>query len=670
MTFTPVALALRGSRDFFRRSKNISGLQINCGLGTSAVDFRTTIRSSHISSDQHERSFSTNSALLWNKSRFHDANKYISMRGANHLHMNTQVLSFSSSAMEIGVYDQSETDPTDFPKFSELSNLHTNTKRAIADLQLEKMTEIQSKTFEAASNGQDVLGRARTGTGKTLAFLLPTIEMLARNPDSDRNKIGAVIISPTRELATQIGEQAHALLKYHKNLSVQTMYGGVKKFLDERKLNKQIPSILVTTPGRLKDHLQTTSIRGIPFADIINKADQHQVLVLDETDRLLDMGFKEEINEILSFLPPKSQRQTLLFSATMPAQVKQVMRNTMSNDYLTVDCILDQDPSTHTNQQVDQYYVKLPGMDRFVSSVVETVYKAIQEDPQRHKIMVFFPTAMMVKYFSQLFNHEMNHQVFEIHAKRSQESRSRAAKSFKEMKRAIMFTTDVSARGVDYPDVTHVIQFGIPENRETYIHRLGRTGRAGKKGKGWLILAPFESKFLKELNDLDLKKDPELEEMFKSPLRPQIANILDPIISDSRDNDGELSSTASKAYTTMISFYSSKLLKLGKHVTKADIVQYANEFSFFAGLDEPPAININLIRKMGLIKVPGLAIRDDYNNNRKHSNSSFDSDGDNRYTGWAKGRTASESGWNNRRNYRNENHNKRNGRGKSSRGRR
>ena len=505
--------------------------------------------------------------------------------------------------------------------FNDLTNLNAKTKRAISYLKLEKMTEIQEKTFEAASNGQDVLGRARTGTGKTLAFLLPTIESIVRNSNNRKtNEIGAVIISPTRELATQIGYQAYALLKFHEDLSVQTMYGGVPKQLDIKRLTRKIPSIIVTTPGRFKAHLEETYIKNKRFSDIICQNDQHQrqVLVLDETDRLLDMGFIDDIQDIISFLPPKSQRQTLLFSATIPSDLKTVMKKTLSNDYLYVDCIQDEDPSTQTNKQVDQYYVELPGMNRFVSGVLETIWKAKQEKPNDYKIIVFFPTAMMANYFSHLFNDELYLSVVEIHAKLTQSERTKASNQYRNMKKGILFTTDVSARGVDYPDVSHVIQFGLPESREAYVHRLGRTGRAGKKGKGWLILTPFEMSFLNELHGLDIENDIELQTMFQSPMQNELINILDPILNDSRDDPklGQLAIKATKAYQTMMSFYASKMQRLIPGISKANIVQHMNEFSFHAGLDDPPAMNANFINKLGFRNVPGL-------------NLYYDNDGDN-----------------------------------------
>lgn len=504
-------------------------------------------------------------------------------------------------------------------RFVDLENLHPSSLRALTgDMGLSTMTEIQHTTFDAASRGRDVLGRARTGTGKTLAFLLPTVETLLRDDNDDAL---AIVISPTRELATQIGDQAQALVRHHRqNLhGVQIMFGGTKKHVDTKRFRRRLPSILVATPGRLLDHLRTDPT----FARALRA--HARVLVLDETDRLLDMGFRTDVEEIISFLPPPGpQRQTLLFSATMPRDLRKLMANTMAPDFLTADCIGEHDDGVttehHTNEQVDQFHVVLPSMDRYVSGVVETVFRAVRDDETRHKIIVFFPTAMLVRYFAYLFNREMRFPVLELHSKKSQDVRTKTSKKFRNLKKGVLLTTDVSARGVDYPDVTHVIQFGMADNRETYIHRLGRTGRAGKKGKGWLVLAPFEVPFLQELGDLDVPVEPSLTHMFDEPLDPIVERVLTPVLEKSRNSEvnpssssstegpaQNLSENARKAYQTMLSFYASKLSKFdSRELSKADLVTHANTFSFHAGLRQPPTLSASIVQKLGFRGVPGL----------------------------------------------------------------
>jgi CRISPR/Cas system-associated endonuclease/helicase Cas3 len=204
-------------------------------------------------------------------------------------------------------------------QFAERSDLHPLSKRAIIEVMgLTTMTEIQARTFEAASTGNDVLGRARTGTGKTLAFLLPAIERILQSGDYHAGQnIGILIVSPTRELASQIADQAEKLLTFHPDTKVQVMFGGTNMKTDINQLNRRLPTVLVATPGRLLDHLESTTMaRGGKFGkDIMSKT---PVVVLDETDRLLDMGFRKAITKILNFMPRGEKRQTLLFSATIP----------------------------------------------------------------------------------------------------------------------------------------------------------------------------------------------------------------------------------------------------------------------------------------------------------------------------------------------------------------
>jgi ATP-dependent RNA helicase MSS116 len=332
--------------------------------------------------------------------------------------------------------------------FAERKDLHPNSKRALTQVMgLTTMTEIQARTFAAASSGRDVLGRARTGTGKTIAFLLPAIERVLQSGEYQVGRnVGILVISPTRELATQIAQVAESLVTFHHDLSVQVVYGGTKLGRDVNQLKKALPTILVATPGRLKDHLESTVINGRKFgADIMAST---PVLVLDETDRLLDMGFRREIAQILTFLPRSQKRQTLLFSATIPPELKQIMAETMKPDFIEVDCINDGDGATHTNARVQQSHVIIPSMDRYVSSVVEIVCLAMKDGGKDGKIVVFFPTAKMVSFFAALFSDGLDIPVMELHSKKSQGHRNKASAQFRSASSAVLFTSDVSARGM------------------------------------------------------------------------------------------------------------------------------------------------------------------------------------------------------------------------------
>jgi ATP-dependent RNA helicase MSS116 len=510
-----------------------------------------------------------------------------SSRGLRHTHCY-----FSSSA-------------PDLPKrFEDLKNFNYFSKAAVTQkLGLETMTEIQAKTFDAASSGKDVLGRARTGTGKTLAFLLPAIETLLSSASEYEpgKSVGILIMSPTRELALQINEQAKAIVSCHKNLSTQVMFGGTSKREDVKRLSKRLPSILVATPGRLLDHLQSTDVRGDPFSRLIKKT---QVLVLDETDRLLDMGFRKEIDNIISYLPAE-KRQTLLFSATLPPDVRKVMAGCMRPDYVTVDCIHDFDPSTHTNDLVNQSAV-VHKSKRQIDAPVQVITRLLEAEPNA-KLIAFFPTTNLTAYYSSLFNFVLSKPVIEIHSKKTQSYRTSASNRFREMKKGIMFTSDVSARGVDYPGVTAVVQVGIPESRETYIHRLGRTGRAGKSGRGVLILNEMEAPFLrKALKGMDIETNSELQDLVDQDILDDRIDRMRKAVREGQNDT--LCVAATRAYQSMLGFYNGKLASLGIR-DKRVLVRKVNDFSAAAGMNEPPAVSPRAAESTGLAGLPGIRVK-------------------------------------------------------------
>jgi len=494
-------------------------------------------------------------------------------------------------------------------EFSERTDLHPLSKRAIIEVMgLKSMTEIQAKTFAAASTGNDVLGRARTGTGKTVAFLLPAIERLLQGGEfRQNNRVGILVISPTRELASQIGVEAEKLLTFHKSLSAKVIFGGTNMNRDVTMLKRGIPSILVATPGRLLDHMENTKLAGLKFGE--NVMSQTNIVILDETDRLLDMGFRKEIKKILAYLPRKEKRQTLLFSATIPSDLKPILREQMKEDYVEVDCINDGDGASHTNQRVNQRHVVLPTMDHYVTSLVGIVQRSIDEDKEYHKIVVFFPTAMMVGFFAAFFSDGLGIKVIELHSKKSQSFRNKASENFRKAKRGVLFTSDVSARGVDYPDVTEVIQFGLPASREQYIHRLGRTGRAGKTGEGLLVLAPFEAKFLSELNGLDIPVDDATVKLLANPLKDDQA-LASMGIDCIRNGDPKLTPIAQKAYRAFLGFYTGQMKRTHLR-SKEDLVKTANRLFEIIGLNETPKLEKRTIGKMGLRGVPGISIGKD-----------------------------------------------------------
>jgi ATP-dependent RNA helicase MSS116 len=362
--------------------------------------------------------------------------------------------------------------------------------KGIKDAGYEKMTCVQEATLPIILQGKDVLAKAKTGTGKTVAFLLPAIEVLSALPHS--SSINLLVMCPTRELANQVAVEARKLLKYHRSLGVQVVIGGTRLPQEQRSMKANPCQILVATPGRLKDHLEntpgfSTRIKGV------------KVLVLDEADRLLDMGFRRDIEKIISFIP--KERQTLLFSATVPQEVRQMCHVAMKKDHVFINTVQEGDEETHS--QVNQVYLVSP-LDQHFSILYDVLKNHVAEDAA-YKVIVFCTTAMVTRLVAEILS-QLKLNVREIHSRKSQSARTKVSDEFRRSKGLILISSDVSARGVDYPDVTLIIQVGLPADREQYIHRLGRTGRKGKEGQGLLLLAPWEMHFLSSVKDLSVSE--------------------------------------------------------------------------------------------------------------------------------------------------------------------
>ena len=488
-------------------------------------------------------------------------------------------------------------------RFEDLG-LHPKSLKALRRHGLHKLTEIQHKSFDTIVSGKDVVGRARTGTGKTLAFLLPSLERLLVEIERDKGSPGIqmLVLSPTRELAAQIAKEADRLVATHEStITSQVVYGGASKKEDIDSFNQQLPTILVATPGRLKDHLASTYLKGNkPFIDSLQNL---KILVLDETDRLLDLGFRNDIQDILACLP-KEKRQTLLFSATLPPKVREIVEIATKPNYEVVDCIQEGDPASHTNAQTEQSYITLPSQ-RFWTGSMEMLLEMM--DQGKSKIMVFFPLTGLVQLYANIFNLKFGRRVWELHGKMNQRERIRISRRFRNATNGILFTSDVSARGVDYPNVTNVVQIGASDSRETYIHRLGRTGRAGKRGKGFLILPELEQDFVRDLEGLDISCDQEMQERLCKGASRHFRNELGPVAQDMRaGRDPKLEQSVNDAYQAMVSYYF--------HRSEDDekFVSTVNHLVEDMGLRELPAIDYHRARKIGLDKIPGLNIQQNW----------------------------------------------------------
>ncbi|KAL6982091.1 DEAD-box ATP-dependent RNA helicase 31 [Sarracenia purpurea var. burkii] len=469
--------------------------------------------------------------------------------------------------------------------------------KGIKDAGYEMMTVVQEATLPLILEGKDVLAKAKTGTGKTVAFLvsgifssfpvnfvtfqLPSIEVVVKSPpvsrDQKRPPILVLVICPTRELASQAAAEANTLLKYHPSVGVEVVIGGTRLPLEQKRMQANPCQILVATPGRLRDHIENT-------AGFATRLKGVKVLVLDEADHLLDMGFRKNIEKIIAAVP--KQRQTLLFSATVPDEVRQICYAALKRDHEFIDTVGEGSEQTHS--QVRQMHL-VASLDKHFSLLYVLLKEHISDDAD-YKVLVFCTTAMVTRLVADLLG-ELNLNVREIHSRKPQSHRTRISDEFRKSKGLILVTSDVSARGVDYPDVTLVLQVGLPADREQYIHRLGRTGRKGKEGQGILLLTPWEEFFLSSIKDLPITKSPQ------PSIDPETRKKVERALSHVERKNKEA------AYQAWLGYYNSNKM-VGRD--KYKLVELANEFSRSTGLDNPPPIPKFVLSKMGLRNIPGL----------------------------------------------------------------
>ncbi|KAJ7249416.1 P-loop containing nucleoside triphosphate hydrolase protein [Mycena rebaudengoi] len=472
---------------------------------------------------------------------------------------------------------------------------------------LTMLPELAAPYAENSGNVRDLLVRAKTGTGKTVAFL-----DLAQRAESDpnpavytRRTVGTLVISPTRELATQIANEALRLLHHHRDFELRDWMKGRK-------------DIVVATPGRLRDLLESDP-------DVKAAIATTNILILDEADTLLEMGFREDIEDIKRYLPPVPQRQTLLFSATVSKEIQQVARSTLAPNHKYINCVTEEASPVHAH---------LPHILRLIAHDQLT-------NPGFSKVIIFFPTTKMTQLFSTLINAlastvlpaGKNTRVYEIHSKRTQDKRTMVSDAFRKAKggATVLITSDVSARGVDYPNVTRVIQVGIPGGREQYIHRVGRTGRAGTAGRGDLVLLPWEIGFVTwQLTDVPLnplavnelteqttklaaKFDENPQEFFQqSEVRSNTgvgpvlfgAQSATAIVEDIERNVGTLlgrldEEAIRETFMSLLGYYISKSPEL--RVQKPIIIQGCRDWSTGAcGLASPPHVSTAFLQKLGM----------------------------------------------------------------------
>jgi ATP-dependent RNA helicase DDX18/HAS1 len=365
-------------------------------------------------------------------------------------------------------------------KFSEL-NLSDKTMRAIEEMKFESMTEIQQRGIPPLLAGRDVLGAAKTGSGKTLSFLIPAVEMLSSLRYKPRNGTGVIVVSPTRELALQIFGVARELMQFHSQ-TFGIVIGGANRSAEADKLTKGV-NLLIATPGRLLDHLQNT--KGFVYKNV-------KALVIDEADRILEVGFEDEMRQIVKMLP-KADRQTMLFSATQTTKVEDLARISLRPGPLYIN--VDHKKEHSTVAGLEQGYVICDTEKRFL--LLFTFLKKMS----KKKVIVFCSSCNCVKYHAELLNY-IDLPVLELHGNLKQQKRTNTFFEFCNATQGTLICTDVAARGLDIPAVDWIVQFDPPDDPRDYIHRVGRTARGSNgKGKSLMFLQPHEVGFLGQLKE-------------------------------------------------------------------------------------------------------------------------------------------------------------------------
>ncbi|WP_028773252.1 DEAD/DEAH box helicase [Shewanella waksmanii] len=349
--------------------------------------------------------------------------------------------------------------------------------RAVADCGYQKMTPIQQQAIPAIRRGQDVLASAQTGTGKTAAFALPILQKMLDNPsDTQRSNTRALILAPTRELAAQVADNIKEYSRYLP-ISVLTIYGGVKMDTQANKL-KRGADIIVATPGRLLEHLQACNL-SLSHVDF---------MVLDEADRMLDMGFISDIQKILQAV--NNNRQNLLFSATFSSAVKQ-----LANEMLVKPKLISVDKQNTTAVTVSQvvYPVEQRRKRELLSELIGK--------KNWQQVLVFTATREAADTLVKELNLDGIPSAV-VHSEKAQGNRRRALREFKEGKVRALVATEVAARGLDIPELEYVVNYDLPFLAEDYVHRIGRTGRAGRSGVAISLVSREEERTLADIEKL------------------------------------------------------------------------------------------------------------------------------------------------------------------------
>jgi len=447
-------------------------------------------------------------------------------------------------------------------KFTALP-LSENTQTALSKLGFTRLTQIQSMAIPPLLAGKDLVGAAKTGSGKTIAFLVPCIELLHKAQFGSRNGTGVIIISPTRELAMQTYGVCRDVITEGKHRQTYGLViGGANRRTEAERLAKGV-NILISTPGRLLDHLQNT--KGFVFRNLL-------AFVADEADRILEQGFEEDLRAIIRILP--KDRQTMLFSATQTKKIQDLARLSIDRAK-AVYVEVPSETGLATAAGLEQGYVTVPSELRFL-----LLFTFLKKNKNK-KVMVFFSSCNSVKFHAELLNY-IDVPVMDIHGRQKQQKRTTTFFQFCKADKGILLCTDVAARGLDIPRVDWIVQFDPPDDPKEYIHRVGRTARgATGSGRALLFLTPQETGFLRYLKAAKVTLN---EYEFPTKKIANVQSQLQRLV----ERNYYLNRAARDAYRSYLLAYSSHSLRDIFNVHELDLRAVGLAFGFAT----PPRVDV------------------------------------------------------------------------------
>jgi len=479
-------------------------------------------------------------------------------------------------------------------------NISDATRRGLYEnLEVFEPTEVQEIAIPKGLEGRDLLIRSQTGTGKTLAYLIPVIERLAimEEPIDKTEALRVLIMVPTREVAAQTSAVVDKILEFHKALQSTCFVGG-RNIIRNRRRSYGRMDILIQTPGRMIEMINTTPT-------LKQKLKHVKILVIDEADFCLELGLKYHVETLLKSLPSKAERQTYVVSATFPDNVSRLANRVLSKRFQTVNTVTSQE----TPIGIDQRYIVASPKDTLTLLAV-LLERHVSQNPES-RVIVFFPTARIAQFYRSIFSRmDFSVEIFELHQKKSAVFRKKTQSRYRRCPGSILFTSDISARGVDYPDIGLVVQVGSAASTDLYVHRLGRTARAGKLGKGILILRHDEGEFLYGIVNrglpimkLLLQNESEEKQMTLADWLKEIRN--ESIVAKVQtllgrvEGSVKLTARANQAYLSWLGFYGHNKILAWCH-DKDKLVEKGEEFARTLGLTSIPIFSDVVAQKLGV----------------------------------------------------------------------